>query len=54
MELCPKHNKFRVNDNKCYGLINEYICLVINDYIIKAKETFKDFDKGDKIKHDNL
>ena len=40
--LQPKYNKFNVNDNLCYDIINDHFTNIIPDYICTIKEIFKD------------
>ena len=40
--LKPKYNKFNVNDNECYDIINDHFKNIINEYINIVKDIFKD------------
>ena len=41
-DLKPRYNKFNVNDNLCYDIINDHFINIINDYINTVKDIFKD------------
>lgn len=39
--LIPKYKKFKVNDNLCFDIINDYFECIIRDYILEIKKIFK-------------
>ena len=40
--LIPKYKKFKVNDNLCYDMINDYFEYIIPYYITEVKKLFKE------------